>query len=124
VSGGPLAGRVARLAAAVAWLGDPVWAERVAGLADNGGPPEPNGEPPTYGDIAGAGTDVVVGLADAGRWDEAAVEARALKRFFGSTPVDLGPIAVQAFDGLLAASLARDRGELEDFVDLVDLLFP
>jgi hypothetical protein len=124
VSGGPLADRAARLAAAVAWLGDPAWGERVAGLAGDGAPPPASGEPPTYGDIAAAGTEVVVALADAGRWDEAAAEARALKRFFGSTPVDLGPIAVQAFDGLLAASLARDRGELEDFVDFVEMLFP
>ena len=124
MSGGPLADRAAHLAAAVAWLGDPAWAGRVAALAGNGSSPEPSPEPPTYGDVAAAGTGLVVALADAGRWEEAAAEARTLKRFFGSTPVDLGPIAVQAFDGLLAASLARDRGELEDFVDLVDLLFP
>lgn len=123
MSGGALADRAARLAAAVARLGDDAWAERVTGLA---GVPAParDGTRPTYREVATAGTGLVAALADSGRWDEAAREARALKRLFGATPDELGPVAVQAFDGLLAASMARDREELEDFVDLVEALFP
>ena len=74
--------------------------------------------------IAHAGTGLVAALADAARRDDAAREARELKRFFAATPDELGPVAIEAFDGLLAASMARDRDELEDFVDLVEALFP
>ena len=118
-----LADRAARLAAAVARLGDDAWAERVTGLVGVS-PPVREGVRPTYREIAHAGTGLVAALADVERWDDAAREARELKRFFAATPDELGPVAVEAFDGLLAASMARDRDELEDFVDLVEALFP
>ncbi len=79
---------------------------------------------PTYRELATAGTGLVAALADEGRWDEAAEEARDLKRLFGGTPDELGPIVMDAFDGLLAAAVARDRDELQDFVELVEALFP
>ncbi|HTI32385.1 MAG TPA: hypothetical protein VL422_01835 [Miltoncostaea sp.] len=121
MSGGPLAERAARFAAAVAWLDEPAWAGRVSALAGDV-PRAP--ERPTYRELATAGTSLVAALADAGRWDEAAAEARDLKRLFGATPDELGPIVIDAFDGLLASALARDRAELQDFVDLVEALFP
>ena len=65
----------------------------------------------------------MAGLAREGRWDEGTAQARHLKRFFSATGMGLGPIAGQAFDGLLAASLAREPGELADFVDLVAEMF-
>ena len=47
-----------------------------------------------------------------------------MKRLFGATPDELGPIVIDAFDGLLASAVARDRDELQDFVELVEALFP
>ena len=121
MSGGALADRAARFAAAVAWLDEPAWEDRVSALA---GQVEPAPARPTYRELAVAGTALVAALADDGRWDEAVQEARDLKRLFGGTPDELGPIVHSAFDGLLAAAIARDRDELQDFVDLVDALFP
>lgn len=82
------------------------------------------GRPRSYREIATAGTARVAELADRGRWDEAADEARELRRIFGMTPDELGPVVHAAFDGLLAASLARDREELDDILSLVGELFP
>ena len=79
---------------------------------------------PTYRELATAGTGLVAALADEGRWAEAAEEARDLKRLFGATPDELGPVVLEAFDGLLASAVARDRDELQDFVDLVEAMFP
>jgi hypothetical protein len=121
VSESPLVDRAARFAAAVAWLDEPAWAGRVSALA---GDVARAPSRPTYRDLAGAGTALVAALADEGRWDEAAVEAGDLKRLFGATPDELGPIVIDAFDGLLASAVARDRGELQDFVELVEALFP
>jgi hypothetical protein len=121
VSAGPLADRAARFAAAVAWLDEPAWAGRVSALA---GDVERAPSRPTYRELATAGTGLVAALADEGRWAEAAEEARDLKRLFAGTPDELGPVVIDAFDGLLAATIARDRDELRDFVDLVEAMFP
>jgi hypothetical protein len=86
----------------------------------SGGPAGPR----SYREVATAGTERVASLAELGRWDEAAAAARELKAVFAGTPDELGPIAHEAFDGLLAASLARDRDEVGDFVELVRELFP
>lgn len=118
---GPAVGEAARLARLVAWLGDPAWSEDLAAVA--GAAPGPEGDAPTYGEVALAGSALVSALGDQGRWDEAVVQARHLKRFFGRVGMDLGPIAAQAFDGLLAAVLARDADELADFVELVGEMF-
>lgn len=117
--------RASRLAVVVGRLDEPAWsadAVRLAG-ADAQAPP-PDGEPPTYGDVARVGTGVVVALADEGRWDEAVVQSRHLMAFFAGTRAQLGPIALEAFDGLLAACMARDRDEVSDFTDLIEELFP
>ncbi|HMO01082.1 MAG TPA: hypothetical protein PKD59_16845 [Miltoncostaeaceae bacterium] len=121
MSAGPLADRAARFAAAVAWLDEPAWAGRVSALA---GEVAPAPSRPTYRDLATTGTALVAALADEGRWPEAAEQARDLKRLFGATPDELGPIVIDAFDGLLAAAIARDREDLQDFVELVEALFP
>lgn len=121
MSAGPLADRAARFAAAVAWLDEPGWAGRVSALA---GEVARAPSRPTYRELAIAGSALVAALADEGRWAEAADEARDLKRLFGGTPDELGPIVIDAFDGLLAAAIARDPDELRDFVELVEALFP
>jgi hypothetical protein len=122
VSARPVADHAARLAAAVAWLDDEGWREEVDRLA--AGAPHPRAEaPPTWGEIARAGLAVVEGLVAEGRWAEAALQARHLTRFFSGPGRGLGPIAGHVFDGLLAASLARDEQELADFAELVRELF-
>lgn len=118
---GPAAAEAARLARSVAWLGDHAWGAELAVLV---GPCEDRGPGvPTFGEVALAGTALVSALGAEGHWDEAVVQARHLTRFFGAVGMDLGPIAAQAFDGLLAATLSADRDELEDFVELVGELF-
>lgn len=114
----------ARMAGRVEALGETAWRDELAALA--GSPPADPGAsgPPTYGEVARAGTSIVRGLAAVGRWDDAAAQARRLREFFGAVGMTLGPIAAQTFDGLLAAALARDPDELDDFVALVGEIFP
>ncbi len=116
--------RALRLAAVAERLGEAAWradAERVAGAPAS---PPGDGPIPTYGEVARLGTGVVVALTDEQRWDEAVVQARHLLAFFARTGFVLGPIAVEAFDGLLAACLAHDPDEVRDFAELVGELFP
>jgi hypothetical protein len=124
VSAEPVAAHAARLAAAVAWLSEAGWRDDVARLAGAQARPEPEGVPPTYGDVAREGTAVVEGLARMGRWDEAAAQARHLRAFFTREGGHLGPVAAPTFDGLLAAALARDADEVADFTALIRELFP
>lgn len=118
---GPAEGEAARLARLVAWLDDREWSEELVALA--GAAPGRDADAPTFGEVALAGTALVSALGGAGRWEEAVVQARHLTRFFGEVGMELGPIAAQAFDGLLAATLARDAGELLDFAELVGEMF-
>ncbi|MGD9694660.1 MAG: hypothetical protein AB7V42_03250 [Thermoleophilia bacterium] len=113
-----------RLAERVAWLGDEAWSAELAALSGDGERPRPVGEPPTFHEIATDGIAVVDALAEAGRWDEAAAHARRLRAFFGGQRATLSPVAGQAFDGVLAAVLARDAQELADFGELLGELFP
>lgn len=119
---GPAA-EAARLARLVAWIGDGAWSEELAALADSTDAPAPAEGAPTHGDIARVGTALVARLAQDGRWEEAAGQARRLRAYFFATGWELGPIVAQAFDGLLAATLAREPDELTDFVDLVGEMF-
>ena len=111
------------MARLVAALGEPAWYDALVSLAGEGVAADPSGAPPTYGEVARLGTALVDGLARAGQWTEASGQARHLRRFFAATGLGLGPIAVAAFDGLLAATLAREPDELADFVELVGELF-
>jgi hypothetical protein len=122
VTAGPVAEHAARLAAAASWLGEEEWRDEVAALA--GARPPRTPQAPTFGEVARAGAGLVEGLSRGGRWAEAAGQARRLTRFFAREAPHLGPVAAHAFDGLLAASLARDIQELEDFRALVDEIFP
>lgn len=122
---GAVADRASRLATVVARLGEADWRQDVERLAEAPGIEEAAAGPtPTYGDVARVGTAVIVALGAEGRWDEAVVQSRHLHTFFARTGFRLGPIAIQAFDGLLAASMARDMDELADFEDLVQEIFP
>ena len=124
MSAGPVAERAARLAAAVAWLSDADWSREVARLADDGPAPARSPDPPTVGEVARDGVALVEGLAARGRWEEAAVQATHLARYFAREGIRLGPITADAFDGLRAAALARDPDELTDFVELLREMFP
>lgn len=121
MSAGPVADEAARLACLVAGIGDQAWSADLRPYL--AAVPAAGGGAPTYGDVARAGTALVSGLAQEGRWEEASVQARHLRRFFSAAGMNLGPIAGQAFDGLLAASQARDADELGDFVELVGEMF-
>lgn len=123
MSSGPAAGDAVRLSRLVAAIGDRAWSGDLDPLSAVPPTADAVGPPPTYREIARAGTDLVASLAGEGRWDLASVQARHLRRFFGATGMSLGPIAPQAFDGLLAATLARDADELRDFVELVEEMF-
>ena len=124
MSAGPVAERAARLAAAVAWLSDADWSREVGRLAPDGASPSPSPDPPTMGEVARDGVALVEGLAGRGRWDDAAVQATHLARYFAREGMRLGPITADAFDGLRAAALARDPDELADFVELLREMFP
>jgi hypothetical protein len=124
VSAEPVAAQAARLAAAVAWLPEAAWRDDAARLAGSHTPGRPQDAPPTFGEVARWGTAVVEGLAREGRWDEAAEQAGYLRAFFAREGGHLGPIATPTFDGLLAAVLARDRGEVGDFTALIREIFP
>lgn len=124
MSAGPLAARAARLAAAVGRLGDGRWREDAARLAGEHRPARADEAPPSFGELARRGVSVVEALVGAGRWDEAAVQARHLHAFFAREGGHLGPVAAPAFDGLLAAVLARDPDEVADFTALIAELFP
>ena len=120
----PVATEAIRLACLVLWLEDRPWSEDLAVLT-GGAPVRGAGRgAPSYGEVARAGTGLVARLASEQRWTEATLQARHLRRFFAATGMDLGPIAAQAFDGLLAASMARDADELDDFTELVAMMFP
>ena len=123
MNSGPAADDAVRLSRLVAAIGDQAWSGDLDPLSGVPSPPGADADAPTYGDIARTGTDLVASLAREGRWDEASVQARHLRRFFSATGMTLGPIAAQAFDGLLAAALARDPDELGDFVELVGEMF-
>lgn len=120
----PVAAEAARLAAAVAWLDEGRWRDDAAALAGPASPEPPRDGPPTFGEVARWGTAVVEGLAGAGRWDEAAGQARHLRAFFTREGGHLGPVAAPTFDGLLAAVLARDADEVADFTALIREIFP
>lgn len=124
MSAGPVAADAARLAAAVAWLSQARWREDAARLAGAEIGAASDDGPPTYGEVARRGVAVVEGLAREGRWDEAQAQAGHLLAFFSSEGRHLGPVAAPSFDGLLAATLARDPDELTDFCELVRELFP
>jgi hypothetical protein len=124
VSPEPVAAQAARLAAAAAWLSEARWRDDAAALAGAAMPAASLDGPPTFGQVARWGTAVVESLARAGRWDEAAGQARHLNAFFAREGRHLGPIAVPTFDGLLAAVLARDSDEVADFTALIREIFP
>lgn len=122
MSPGPVALRAARLAAAAAWLDDADWRRDSVRLAGEQEAPR-RARPPTVGDLARDGVALVEGLAAEARWDDAAAQATHLARHFAREGLALGPIAADTFDGLRAATLARDPEEVADFGALVREIF-
>ncbi|WP_217915812.1 hypothetical protein [Miltoncostaea marina] len=82
------------------------------------------GDARTFHDVARTGVDRLVALSRAGAWPEAVDVARSLKATFLEARPVLGPIPPEVFDGALAACLARDAEELDDFLDLAREIFP
>lgn len=116
------AARAAWVAAAAERLGQGEWHRDAVRLA--GATPVPVLEAvPTYRELALAGIDVVEQLAGAGRWPEAAEQARHLRRYFSAPGGVMHQVAGESFDGLHAAVRARDAEELEDFIALLRELF-
>ena len=83
-----------------------------------------DGEPARYREVARGGLARVRSLSGLGDWDTAAEEARFMKRVFAEATGRFGPVPSQVFDGLLAACLACDAEELNDFAELVEEIFP
>jgi len=109
------------LAAAAAAVGREDWERDAGALA--GAPPPERVAAPTYRDVALAGLAVVEALADEGRWADADAHAAHLLRFFSDPDAAQPAITRHGFDGLRAAARARDRDEVEDFLDLLREIF-
>ena len=113
---------IARLALAVAGLGDDAWRRE---LEDLGAPPPGRDVPaaPTYEHVATAGAATVKALVADDRWDAARSQADRLTALFRLNRHHLHPVAAESFDGLRAAVHARDREEVDDFLALLDEMF-
>lgn len=109
------------MAAAAGRLGEDEWSRSAARLAE--APPPVLEVAPTYRELALVGIDLVEELAGAGRWDDAAEQARHLTRYFRAPGGVLHQVAGESFDGLHAAARARDPEGLGDFTDLLRELF-
>ena len=108
------------LAGAAVAAGDGDWAADVRALV----PVEVTvGAPPTYGQVARAGADLVVTLIDAGRWGDAERQTAHLTSFFRAAKPNLHAVAGEAFGGLTAAVRARDRDEVIESADLIHEMF-
>lgn len=78
----------------------------------------------SYAELSSAVTHAVAALADAGRWELAAVHGDRAARYFMARRHELHPVAGASFDGLRAAAHERDRAGMADFIELLDELFP
>lgn len=117
-----LAADAAVLAAAARAVGRPGWADAAESLA-GAHPAPPASATPTYRDLALAGVTVVLGLAQAGRWDESATQAEHLATYFHEAREQLDVVADQGFRGLAGAAAGRDPEALGDFAGLLIELF-
>jgi len=110
----------ARLAGIADALGETEWS---AELRRSGVAPIPAPHPPTWGEVAMIGLDVVERRARAGDWDAARHQAAFLADFFTRMRKQLHGVAGVAFEGLAAAARAADLDDLDEHADLIRALF-
>jgi hypothetical protein len=118
--GADLADAAARLAGIADALGESAWSQE---LRRHGVTPAPQSTPPTWGQVALTGLDVVEGLTANGDWDDARHQAAFLADFFTRTRKQLHGVAGVAFEGLAQAAGARDRDDLDEHAELIRALF-
>jgi hypothetical protein len=119
-AGADLPDAAARLAGIADALGESAWSEE---LRRNGVTPAPQPTPPTWGEIAITGIDVVEGLVAGGDWEQARHQAAFLADFFTRMRTRLHGVAGVAFEGLALAARARDPDELREHAELIRELF-
>lgn len=110
----------ARLAGIADALDESEWS---AELRRSGVVPIPAPHPPTWGEVAMTGLEVVESLARTDDWDAARHQAAFLADFFTRMRKQLHGVAGVAFDGLAAAARAHDRDDLDAHADLIRELF-
>ena len=119
-AGARLTDAAARLAGIADALGESDWCDE---LRRSGAVPVRPDGPPTWGQIAMTGLDVVEGLAAAGRWADARHQAAFLADFFTRRRKQLHGVAGVAFEGLALAARGRDREDLDEHAELIRALF-
>ncbi len=119
-AGADLKDAAARLAGIADALGESDWSDE---LRRRGAVPVPPTGPPTWGEVAMTGLDVVEGLAQAGSWDDARHQAAFLADFFTRTRKQLHGVAGVAFEGLALAARGHDREDLDEHAELIRALF-
>lgn len=110
-------GRAARVAALARAVGVPGWADDAARIA--GDSPAPAAELPTYAALTRAAVDLVLSLADAGRWQEARVQAEHLAVYLTDPRGPLDPMGVHSVGAFAAAARGREAEALHDFGELL-----
>lgn len=118
--GADVADAAARLAGIADALGESAWVDE---LRRGGVTPSRQQAPPTWGQVAITGLEVVEGLAAQGQWDDARHQAAFLADFFTRMRKQLHGVAGVAFEGLALAARARDREDLDEHADLIRELF-
>jgi hypothetical protein len=119
-AGAERADAAARLAGIADALGEHEWS---AELRRTGVTPARVAAPPTWGEVAITGLDVVEKLATAGDWTGARDQAAFLADFFTRMRKQLHGVAGVAFEGLASAARARDPEDLAEHADLIRELF-
>ena len=119
-AGAELLHAAARLAGIADALEETEWS---AELRRSGVDPIPAAHPPTWGEVALTGLNVVDGLARTGDWDAARHQAAFLADFFTRMRKQLHGVAGVAFEGLASAARAHDQDDLDEHADLIRELF-
>jgi hypothetical protein len=119
-AGADLTDAAARLAGIADALGEPDWSQALRGSDGVRVPPV---GPPTWGQVALTGLEVVEALAAAGKWDDARHQAAFLADFFTRMRTQLHGVAGVAFEGLAGAARAHDRQDLDEHAELIRELF-